>query len=97
MEAPLSSIDQTKRPFQDFVCDPLHTSDQESGADYLRSNNVKITFCGFHNKNEICLEGCIWHPIKAHLCQKSIFIDINYFYQTLLILHCKSLTLVTHK
>ena len=66
---------------QNAAYDPLHTSYQRSSADYLRSNNVKITFCGFRNKNETYSEGYVLHPIKTHLCQEKIFIDINHFDQ----------------
>ena len=46
-------------PLDNTAYDPLHTSDHGSGADYLRSNYVQITFCGFQTKNEICSEGYI--------------------------------------
>ena len=83
--------------FRDCLYDPLHTSGQRVDADSLRSNSCKITFCGFRTKNETCSEGCIWHPIKATLYQKTIFIDKKHFYENFFPLCCKFLTLLTHK
>ena len=90
-------VKDENRQDNDFLYDPSYTSGQRSGADYLRSNNVKITFCGFRTKNEICSGGGIWHPIKAHLCQKTICININHFYQNFVHFTLSILDSLTHK
>ena len=57
----------------------MRTSDQRVRVDFFLLDNSKIKFYGFRNKNETCSEGYVLHPIKAHLCQETIFIDINLF------------------
>ena len=64
-----------------FICDPNCTRVVRDLALIIYGEIMsKSLFVGLRTINEICSEECIWHPIKAHLCQKTIWIDINHFY-----------------